>query len=372
MGFIDWLRSLFKSKKTTTLVAEKLSKVKGEATPFRVALIGADGNPLPNQKVYIKTNGVEYSRTTNSQGICELNINLNCGTYDIHCHYDGDDVNASCKTYDYIKISPKIKTSDLTMNEGDGSKFKATMLDTNGNTTFSPFKFVINGQEYDRTGETGELTINLKQGEYTIKTVAVETAVENKITIKEKPQPPKPQCTIPVTQSPLLLASGSGNLGQKTGYSCGPHSLMQGFYNLTGIDVSENTIMGWAGTTTSGTGHDGLNTAVAQFNRQYGQNIKIKWCNLSDFGSNTSEQFQNIAKLKCEGKFIFYHLLYRNQWGHYETYKTCYNNYFDIANSLGSRQGSGYYGYIEERNYNTQRQYIGGISQPSVCLMWKE
>ena len=374
MSFIEWLNNnIFNNgKKSAKITAKKVVKIKGEDTPFEMNLSDMENKPLTGKKVYIKTNGVEYERTTDQNGNAKLNINLNCGVYDIHAQFKGDDEYNSCKTYEYANISPRIATKDLTMNEGDGSKFKATMLDVNGNATFAPFKFTINGVDYNRTGETGELNINLKKGQYTIKTTAVDSIVENKITVNEKPAPPKPQCNLPVTQSPLLLASGSGNLGQKTGYSCGPHSLMQGFYNLTGRDISESTIMGWAGTTTAGTGHSGLNTAVAQFNRTYGENIKIKWCNLSDFGNSTSEQFQNIAKLKCEGKFIFYHLLYRNEWGHYETYKTCYNSYFDIANSLGSKQGSGYYGYIEERNYNTQRQYISGISQPSVCLMWKE
>ena len=66
-----------------------------------------------------------------------------------------------------------------------------------------------------------------------------------------------------------LTSQGCSGMGQCTGYYCGPNSLQQCFYRLTGIKVSESTIASVAGTTTSGTDHAGLNTAVAWFNKKY-------------------------------------------------------------------------------------------------------
>lgn len=180
-------------------------------------------------------------------------------------------------------------------------------------------------------------------------------------------------CKSPYSQSPVLTKQAPGYLGQKTSYNCGPHSLMQAIYNLTGINMSESTLASWCGTTTSGTGHAGLNTGIAKFNSKYGENLKIQWKNMSDFGSTTAEQFKNICKLTCEGKFVFFHLLYRNKYGHYEAFKSfnSSSNSFQILNSLGNKSGSGYYGYIETRSGSNQKSYISGISQPSVAILSK-
>ncbi|MBQ9475472.1 MAG: BACON domain-containing protein, partial [Bacteroidales bacterium] len=53
----------------------------------------------------------------------------------------------------------------------------------------------------------------------------------------------------PYTQKGIHTNQGAGYLGQKTGYTCGPHSIMQCIYKMTGKDLSEMTIASWAGTT---------------------------------------------------------------------------------------------------------------------------
>ena len=78
-----------------------------------------------------------------------------------------------------------------------------------------------------------------------------------------------------------LTNKGCSGMGQCTGYYCACNSLQQSFYRLTGIKVDEKTIAGWAGTTSDGTDHAGINTAVAKFNKKYNKNIKINWYNFS-------------------------------------------------------------------------------------------
>lgn len=197
---------------------------------------------------------------------------------------------------------------------------------------------------------------------------AVESTTSNTISSNTS------NCNSPYTQSPVLTSTGCSGMGQCNGYYCACNALQQAFYNLTGKIVAESTIAGWAGTTTSGTGHSGINTAVAKFNSKYGTNIKITWKNLSDYGSSTVEQFKGVGKETCNGKFVFFHLLYRNKYGHYEAFKS-YNsssNSFQILNSLGNKCSSpAYCGYIETRSGANQKSYISGISQPSVAVLSK-
>ena len=159
---------------------------------------------------------------------------------------------------------------------------------------------------------------------------------------------------------PYLTTQGGGKLGQKCGYSCGPHSLMQAIYRLTGIELSESELMAVCGTTSSGTGHDGLATGLAWLNRKYGYNLKMTWKNFSDIGWEELQRLMNTGA-------VFFHLLYRNQWGHYEVART---NTLEVLNSLGSYCSyPAYCGYIENRSRSTQQSYINGISQKSVCII---
>ena len=167
---------------------------------------------------------------------------------------------------------------------------------------------------------------------------------------------------------PYITQQGGGKLGQKTGYSCGPHSLMQCIYRLTGIELSESELMSVCGTTTSGTGHNGLETGLAWFNRKYGYNLKIDWFNFSELGNNQDERFNKVQEMINNGA-VFFHLNYRQTWGHYEVIKEAWDDPLVILNSLGDSCSNGYCGYIEYRSRSEQVSYINGISQKSVAYL---
>ena len=166
-----------------------------------------------------------------------------------------------------------------------------------------------------------------------------------------------------------LTSEGCSGMGQCTGYYCGPNSLQQMFYRLTGIKVSESTIASVAGTTTDGTDHEGLNTAVSWFNKKYNKNIKITWKNFSDLGSSNSERWTALKKYIKNGA-VFVHLLYRNKWGHYEVILEIRDDDLRILNSLGDYCSyPAYCGYIESRDKSEQIDYINGISQKSIAIL---
>jgi len=158
--------------------------------------------------------------------------------------------------------------------------------------------------------------------------------------------------------------SGCDNMGQNTDYYCGVHSLQEVIRNLYNIVIPQSTLASWAGTTTAGTSHQGLDTAVAKFNKQYNKNLKVSWKNFSDLGWNGIKKIVDSKNQDC-----IIHNLYRNQWGHYEVVNNVSSN-ITVQNSLGNYCSSGCHcGYIEYRTQSEFRSYINGISQKSIMVL---
>ena len=453
MNLIETIQKLFSNnKKNPQIIVEDLTKIYGTENQLEIGLY-CDKQPLPARPVIININGVEYTKTTDGNGICKLNINLNPGTYNVLIKFNGDDkynkTTGSCK----VTVNPVMHTTDLEMYEHDGSSFKAKITDYHN----TPVKgttviFNINGVSYNKiTGDDGvaSLKINLKQGTYTIKTTCVSIVMNNTIQVKKVKKDTRMEGTdinktvsekatyqcavydnngriaVPVeitvngvtyvrtpdneglcklninlqagdykitskfngnedynpssvtnnihitpdkktySKHGYHYGSGCGRLGQCTAYDCGPHALMQSYYNLTGIDVSEKTLMEVCGTTTNGTGHSGLETGLAWLNRKYGTNISIEWKNFSDLGWDGLKKI-----LDSNDTTIFWHELYRNQWGHYSLADKIYSDILNVLNSLGSRCNyPSYCGYQELRSKSTQESYWNGISQKSIAIL---
>lgn len=161
-----------------------------------------------------------------------------------------------------------------------------------------------------------------------------------------------------------LLTQGCNNLGQCNSYNCGPHTLMQSFYNLSGIHINELTLASACGTTTAGTSHQGLATGLAWLNKKYNTNITMEWKNFSDLG------WTELQKLIDDpNTSVFWHELYRNKWGHY-SFANHVTGSLNVLNSLGSKcMSPAYCGYQERRSQSTQRSYWRGISQKSICIL---
>ena len=162
------------------------------------------------------------------------------------------------------------------------------------------------------------------------------------------------------------VKSGCDNMGQNTPYYCACHSMQEVIRNLYNIVIPQKTIASVMGTTTAGTGHAGMNTFVAWFNKKYNKNLKVEWKNFSDLGWNG---INNIIKSKNQDCII--HNLYRSKYGHYEVVNGVSSN-ISVQNSLGSKCGSCYCGYIEYRTQSTFRSYINGISQKSIMVLTRK
>ena len=72
-----------------TLNATDLEMKYKDGSTFNATVFDGRGKPLTNAKVTFNINGVLYARTSNSEGIAKLNINLMAGKYIITSEYDG-------------------------------------------------------------------------------------------------------------------------------------------------------------------------------------------------------------------------------------------------------------------------------------------
>ena len=70
-----------------TLTGEDLTKKYGVAGAYEVKLVDGQGKPYAGQSIRLNINGVFYDRTTNSDGIAKLNINLMPGQYIVTATY---------------------------------------------------------------------------------------------------------------------------------------------------------------------------------------------------------------------------------------------------------------------------------------------
>ena len=71
-----------------TLDASDLVMTYKDGSTFNVTVLDGQGNPLADAVVTFNINGVFYNRTTDSEGIARLNINLMAGEYIITSEYD--------------------------------------------------------------------------------------------------------------------------------------------------------------------------------------------------------------------------------------------------------------------------------------------
>ncbi|MBR6024474.1 MAG: Ig-like domain-containing protein, partial [Methanobrevibacter sp.] len=70
------------------LTASDLTMKYKDGSQFKAKLVDGQGKPYAGQKISFNINGVFYSRTTGSDGVAKLNINLQSGQYIITSEYN--------------------------------------------------------------------------------------------------------------------------------------------------------------------------------------------------------------------------------------------------------------------------------------------
>lgn len=175
------------------------------------------------------------------------------------------------------------------------------------------------------------------------------------------------------------------NLGQDTSYNCAPNMLQQLFYKLSHKIIPERTIAAWCGTTSRGTDHSGINTAIQKFAKTYNLNLKTTWKYYSDFGNTTAKRMKAIGELMSKSNTaVGWHILYCDsgekttggQYGHYEVIDkiNTQTQYVRALNSLGIRNKNGsYQGHLQDRPYHVQDYYAKNTpgNQKAVLIITK-
>ena len=353
-----------KMSKITTNLKVNLLKSKSNKDYILAILTDTKGNPIKNVPIGFADNGVKYVNTDDSGKSRYFPNKTTDGTYNFKVAFFGNDKYEASEKIPVKLWVGKIPSKLNIVREGN--YIVATLTDAD-NKPISGVSvgFADNGVKYITTDKEGKAKYKItqtKEGSYSMKVAFFgndkykETEKYTfKFTIKNE--------TPSVTLKPYLTNQGCSGMGQCTGYYCAPNSLQQCFYRLTGILVSESTIASVAGTTSVGTDHQGINTAVEWFNRKYGKNIKITWKSFSEVGWTGLQNAINNGAVFC-------HIWYRDQWGHYEVPKQVNSDTISVLNSLGDSCGGGTYcGYIETRNKSTHQRYINGISQKSLAIL---
>lgn len=191
----------------------------------------------------------------------------------------------------------------------------------------------------------------------------------NTSTSSSKKSTKKNNCTNPYTSTPHPTKKGCNEMGQNTNYFCGVSAIHKILRKFGITKYSQKTLAKWAGTTTNGTDHRGIETCIAKVSKETGIKLTCQWYNFSDLG------YDKLAKIICQSnKDALIHLNYRNKYGHYEVINqiNTNTNTLKILNSLGDKcTSSCFCGYVETRSFATQKQYINGISQKSVLIVTK-
>ena len=154
-----------------------------------ISLTDENNNILANKNIIFNINGVEYTRTTDSDGNARITVNLNSGEYKIKTSYAGDEKYEKSSNYISVKIKPTLIANNLTKFYRNESQFFVKLIDNTGNIIVNKeILFNINGVYYTRqTNSSGiaKLNINLNAGEYILTTLNEETGekISNKISV---------------------------------------------------------------------------------------------------------------------------------------------------------------------------------------------
>ncbi|MDL2246539.1 hypothetical protein LJB96_02865 [Methanobrevibacter sp. OttesenSCG-928-K11] len=156
----------------TYLTADNISMYYKNGTRYEVQLTDSNGNNLSDREIIVTISKINYTLTTNIDGIASMAINLNPGFYEVSTFFKGDNNYLFSKTKSNISVLSTISGNDITKVFRNDTQYYVNFLDGNGNFLKNHnITFNINGVFYIRTTDefgNAKLNINLNPGKYII------------------------------------------------------------------------------------------------------------------------------------------------------------------------------------------------------------
>ena len=150
------------------LIVNDLTKVYGTSTPLTATLLNDDDSPVSGVGVTFTINGVSYTRTTDSNGVARLNINLPIGVY--QCTVQCVPLSKTVTVWVRDKYGVSLIVNPLTKTYGVAGALKCTLYGERAEVLAGRrIQYTINGVTYNRTTDNdgqASLAINLRPGTY--------------------------------------------------------------------------------------------------------------------------------------------------------------------------------------------------------------
>lgn len=154
----------------TTLSGHNTTLYFKNGTTYDVKLTDITGKALSNQIVSFLINGKLYNRTTGSDGVASMNINLAVGKYNITASYAGSSLYGGSSVTNLVEVLSTISANDVVKFYRNGTQYYAKFVDGNGNPLINTeVRFNINGVFYTRNTNNGgiaNLSIALNPNKY--------------------------------------------------------------------------------------------------------------------------------------------------------------------------------------------------------------
>lgn len=147
------------SLSNTTLSGHNTTLYFKNGTTYDVKLTDITGKALSNQTVSFLINGKLYNRTTGSDGVASMNINLAVGKYNITASYAGSSLYGGSSVTNLVEVLSTISANDVVKFYRNGTQYYAKFVDGNGNPLVNAeVRFNINGVFYTRNTNNGGIT----------------------------------------------------------------------------------------------------------------------------------------------------------------------------------------------------------------------
>ena len=153
-----------------TIIAKDVTKIFRNGTQYQGTFVDSQGNLVKNTDIRININGVFYTRTTDANGMAQMNINLPPGTYIL----TATNPSTGEQHTTTVTVLPNIvENYDLTKYYKNASQYSLRLLDDKGNPVGAgvSIQLNINGVFYTRTSDANgyvKMNINLPPGTYII------------------------------------------------------------------------------------------------------------------------------------------------------------------------------------------------------------